>query len=110
MPFQVPTISVSDEAIRDDDLAQAVKRIKAIHTGRMILRIVSPENTNNYEVRRNIFSWIGTIGSPTVCVCVTGAGAGVDSVREQRKLEARKLLENAADWASELPANTVRPA
>ena len=30
-------------------------------------------------------------------VCVTGAGAGVDSVWEQRKLEARKMLENAAE-------------
>jgi len=30
-------------------------------------------------------------------VCVTGAGAGVDSVREQEKPEARKMLENAAE-------------
>jgi len=30
-------------------------------------------------------------------VCVTGAGAGVDSVWEQEKPEARKILENAAD-------------
>ena len=30
-------------------------------------------------------------------VCVTGAGAGVDSVWEQEKLEARKMLENAAE-------------
>jgi len=37
-------------------------------------------------------------------VCVTGAGAGVDSVWEQRKLEARKLLENAA----ESPASSAR--
>ena len=29
--------------------------------------------------------------------CVTGAGAGVDSAWEQRKLEARKMLENAAE-------------
>ena len=40
---------------------------------------------------------------PTVCVSParslrgTGAGAGVDSAWEQYKLEARKLLENAAD-------------
>jgi len=27
-------------------------------------------------------------------VCVTGAGAGVDSAREQEKPEARKMLEN----------------
>ena len=36
-------------------------------------------------------------------VCVTGAGAGVDSAWEQKKLEARKLLENAA----ESPASSV---
>jgi hypothetical protein len=29
-------------------------------------------------------------------VCVTRAGAGVDSVWEQEKLEARKMLENTA--------------
>jgi len=28
-------------------------------------------------------------------VCVTCAGAGVDSLWEQKKLEARKILENA---------------
>jgi hypothetical protein len=39
-----------------------------------------------------------------VTVCVTGAGAGVDSVWEQKKLEARKLLENAA----ESPASSAR--
>lgn len=37
-------------------------------------------------------------------VCVTGAGAGRDSAREQRKLEARKMLENAA----ESPASSAR--
>ena len=37
-------------------------------------------------------------------VCVTGAGAGVDSAWEQKKLEARKLLENAADS----PASSAR--
>ena len=30
-------------------------------------------------------------------VCVTGAGAGVDSAWEQEKLKARKMLENAAE-------------
>jgi len=29
--------------------------------------------------------------------CVTGGGAGVDNVREQEKLEARKMLENATE-------------
>jgi len=37
-------------------------------------------------------------------VCVTGAGAGVDNAWEQKKLEARKLLENAA----ESPASSAR--
>ena len=37
-------------------------------------------------------------------VCVTGAGAGVDSAWEPRKLEARKMLENAA----ESPASSAR--
>ena len=32
-----------------------------------------------------------------LAVCVTGAGAGVDSASEQEKLEARKMLENAAE-------------
>ena len=37
-------------------------------------------------------------------VCVTGAGAGVDSVWEQEKLEARKMLVNRA----ESPASSAR--
>lgn len=37
-------------------------------------------------------------------VCVTGAGAGVDSAWEQEKLEARKLSEKAADS----PASNAR--
>ena len=37
-------------------------------------------------------------------VCVTGAGAGVDSAWEQEKPEARKMLENAA----ESPASSAR--
>ena len=43
-----------------------------------------------------------SLGAPTVCV--SGGGAGVDSVWEQRKLEARKMLENAA----ESPASSAR--
>jgi len=46
---------------------------------------------NSFEVLRKI----SLESSPTVCV--TGAGAGVDSVRDQKKLEARKMLENAAE-------------
>ena len=37
---------------------------------------------------------------------VTGAGAGVDSVREQYKLEARKMLD--AKGAAESPATSAR--
>jgi len=37
-------------------------------------------------------------------VCVTGAGAGVDNAWEQEKLEARKMLEKAA----ESPASSAR--
>ena len=37
-------------------------------------------------------------------VCVTGAGAGVDSAWEQKKLEARKMLVNRA----ESPASSAR--
>ena len=40
--------------------------------------------------------------SPTVCV--TGAGVGVDSVWEQRKLEAREMRVNCA----ESPASSAR--
>jgi len=41
-------------------------------------------------------------------VCVTGAGAGVDSVWEQKKLEARKMLVNRADSPAS-SARGVRP-
>ena len=37
-------------------------------------------------------------------VCVTGAGAGVDSAWEQRKLKARKMFENVAE--PQHPAHT----
>jgi len=37
-------------------------------------------------------------------VCVTGAGAGVDSVREQKKTRSQKMLENRA----ESPASSAR--
>ena len=45
-------------------------------------------------------------GCKTGCltVCVTGAGAGVDSACEQKKLEARKMLVNRADS----PASSAR--
>jgi hypothetical protein len=37
-------------------------------------------------------------------VCVTGAGAGVDNAWEQKKLEARKMLENAARREAAVPS------
>jgi hypothetical protein len=37
-------------------------------------------------------------------VCVTGAGVGVDSAWKQKKLEAKKMLENA----TESPASSAR--
>jgi len=42
--------------------------------------------------------------SVRLTVCVTGAGAGVDSAWEQKKPEARKMSENAA----ESPASSAR--
>jgi hypothetical protein len=42
------------------------------------------------------------LGSPTACV--SGGGAGWDSAWEQKKPEARKMLENAA----ESPPSTAR--
>ena len=40
----------------------------------------------------------------TVAVIGTGAGAGVDSAWEQYKLEARKMLENAARREAAVPS------
>jgi len=34
--------------------------------------------------------------SKNLTVCVSGEDAGVDNVQEQEKLEAREMLENAA--------------
>ena len=49
-----------------------------------------------------IFPLQPLLSSPTVCV--SGFWAGVDSAWEQKKLEARKMLENAA----ESPASSAR--
>jgi hypothetical protein len=40
------------------------------------------------------------LGTMRLTVCVTGAGVGVDSAWEQKKLEARKMLEKAAPYPS----------
>jgi hypothetical protein len=42
----------------------------------------------------------------TTAVISTGAGAGMDSVWEQKKLEARKMLD--AKRAAEFPASSPR--
>lgn len=55
-----------------------------------------------YDLPLKTNEHITELSSPTVCV--TGAGAGVDSAWEQRKLEARKMLENA----EESPASSAR--
>ena len=48
-------------------------------------------------------------GTLTGAVIGTGAGAGGDSVWEQKKLEARKLLENGAESpASNAPKKIAR--
>lgn len=54
--------------------------------------------------KRREVSWIAFNAHPRLTVCVTGAGASVDSAWEQEKLEARKMLENAA----ESPASSAR--
>ena len=46
------------------------------------------------------------INRPTVCV--TGAGAAVDSAWEQYKLEARKMLENTAESPASSAPNKYR--
>jgi len=46
---------------------------------------------------RSFSSKIGGVAKGCPTVCVTGAGAGVDSVWEQKKPEARKMLENVPD-------------
>jgi len=42
-------------------------------------------------------------------VCVTGVWAGWDSLREQKKLEARKILENAAESHPHAEGGQVEP-
>jgi len=50
-----------------------------------------------------------TISLKRPTVCVTGAGAGVDSAWEQKKLEARKMLENPARPSGSPQRPAVRP-
>jgi len=44
-----------------------------------------------------MFTSLSFVAGSRRTVCVTGAGASVDSAWEQKKLEARKMLENAAE-------------
>jgi len=47
----------------------------------------------------------------TTAVIGTGAGAGVDSAREQEKLEAKRMLENVAEPpASSAPTHEGKPS
>ncbi len=43
------------------------------------------------------FGFMFALRDRRLTACVTGAGVGVDSAWEQNKLEARKMLEKAAD-------------
>jgi len=54
------------------------------------------------EIKHNKIAKFCKTGCLTVCV--TGAGAGADSAWKQKKLEARKMPENAA----ESPASSAR--
>jgi len=49
----------------------------------------------HYQFVSNDETLLKNVKRPTVCV--TCVWAGVDSVWEQKKLEARKMLENAAE-------------
>ena len=53
------------------------------------------ENLKTYLRIKDDFAF--GFGSAPPTVCVTCVWAGWDSVREQEKLEARKMLENAAE-------------
>ena len=57
-----------------------------------------------YLSMRHSVSIVYDTFSTVSTVCVTGAGAGVDIVWEQRKFEASKMLENRA----ESPASNAR--
>jgi hypothetical protein len=59
----------------------------------------------NLTLQRNYLLSLFLAFSTVSTVCVTGAGAGVDSVWEQKKLEARKML---AVGAAESPASSAR--
>ncbi len=45
----------------------------------------------------NVFVFMSRLEGTRLTVCVTCVWAGVDSAWEQKKLEARKMLENAAE-------------
>jgi hypothetical protein len=54
----------------------------------------------------SIQSWLPNGLRSRTCPTGCGAGVGEDSAWEQEKLEATLREMLAADWASELPANT----
>jgi len=58
----------------------------------------SPASNANHQITRAAgIVMIARVISSHPTVCVTGAGAGVDSAWEQEKLEARKMPEMAAE-------------
>jgi hypothetical protein len=70
----------------------------------MLLDFANTEDYfGNFDFAFYIFCG-GVFAFTRLTVCVTGAGAGVDSAWEQHKLEARKMLVNRADS----PASSAR--
>ncbi|CAG0947360.1 hypothetical protein ANRL1_04013 [Anaerolineae bacterium] len=53
-----------------------------------------PRNENERRVKKTRLSFFFWVFSICPTVCVTGTGAGVDKVWEQKKHDARKMLEN----------------
>jgi hypothetical protein len=62
------------------------------------------EYQNGYYSKFDIHRYLSSIGGYRFAFAEHVAGMGVDSVEEQKKLEARKMLENAA----ESPASGTR--
>jgi hypothetical protein len=75
-----------------------IEAIRRAHGVRVNQRQCQSQN-KTYDSKMVLHLLLGCL-----TVCVTGAGAGVDSAGKPRKLEARKILENAA----ESPASSAR--
>jgi hypothetical protein len=66
---------------------QAQKRLK---NRQNVVRNIKNKTLFKDQFLKRTFSTVST-------ACITGAGAGVDSAWEQEELEARKILEIAAE-------------